>query len=101
MFHRENFLCDVVLLTSDKQEFYVHKLVLAACSPYFRAMFKGFQESGQNRIVLQDVDPKALSLLLDYIYTSKTQINEETVQVLIFGYSHSKFIFDKALNQIF
>ncbi len=44
-------------------------------------MFSCFEESHQNRIVLQDIDPKALSLLLDYVYTSEIQVNEDNVQV--------------------
>lgn len=45
-------------------------------------MFSCFEESNQNRIVLQDVDPKALSLLLDYVYSSEIQVNEDNVQVI-------------------
>ena len=81
--YRDNFLCDVVLLTSDEQEeFPAHKVILALCSPYFQAMFTGYQETHQKRIVLKDIDPKALSLLLDYIYTSEIPFNEENAQVL-------------------
>ena len=93
--YRENFLCDVILLTTDQQEFSAHKAVLASCSPYFHAMFSCFEESHQNRIVLQDIDPKALSLLLDYVYTSEIQVNEDNVQVLKFlTFLYSKNIFD-------
>ena len=82
--YRDNFLCDVVLSTTDHQEFHAHKLILASCSPYFFAMFNSFEESRQNRIVLKDVDPKALSLLLEYVYTSKIHLSEENVQVIMF-----------------
>ena len=44
-------------------------------------MFDMFKESSQNRITIEDVDPKALSLLLEYFYTSKIKVNEENVQV--------------------
>ena len=44
-------------------------------------MFSCFEESNQNRIVLQDVDPKALGLLLEYVYSSEIQVNEDNVQV--------------------
>ena len=83
-------LCDVVLLTSDQQEFPAQKAVLASCSPYFHAMFDRFDESYQERIVLQDIDPKALGLLLDFLYTSQIQISEQNAQVLILLYTHSK-----------
>ena len=81
--YRENFLCDVVLLTSDQQqEFRAHKAVLASCSSYFYAMFNHFDESHKRRIVLKDIDPKALGLMLDYIYTSEIQVNKGNSQVL-------------------
>ncbi|KZS14979.1 RING canal kelch protein [Daphnia magna] len=83
MMRKEKFLCDVVLITTNKEEFPAHKAVLASCSPYFHAMFSCFEESNQNRIVLQDVDPKALSLLLDYVYSSEIQVNEDNVQTLL------------------
>ena len=82
-FYRANFFCDVVLLTSDqKKEFPAHKAVLASCSSYFHAMFTNFDERHQNRIVLQDIDPIALGLLLDFLYTSQIQVTEGNSQVL-------------------
>lgn len=60
-----------------------HKMVLASCSPYFYAMFTSFEESKQDRITLQGVDNYALSLLVDYVYTSEVHVTEENVQVII------------------
>ena len=79
---RENFLCDVILVTTDEEEFPCHKTVLASSSSYFHAMFNmEFEESRQKRIIIQEVDPKALRLLLDYVYTSEIKVNEHNVQV--------------------
>ena len=58
-------------------------------------MFDRFDESHQKRIVLQDIDPKALALLLDYIYSSEILIKEENAQVIInHCYSYYKIILD-------
>lgn len=38
-------------------------------------------ESREERISLQDVDGSALTLLIDYIYTSEIKVTEENVQV--------------------
>lgn len=46
-------------------------------------MFTGFEESRQGRITLQDVDPRALTLLVEYVYTSNVEVNEDNVQVLL------------------
>lgn len=66
---------------ADGVEIPAHKMVLAACSPYFYAMFTSFEESKQERITLQGVDHFALSLLVDYVYTSEVHVTEENVQV--------------------
>lgn len=56
-------------------------MVLAACSPYFYAMFTSFEESKSERVTLQGVDSTALQLLVDYVYTSEVHVTEENVQV--------------------
>lgn len=58
-------------------------MVLASCSPYFYAMFTGFEESRQDRITLQGVDHRALQLLIEYVYTSVVEVTEDNVQVLL------------------
>ncbi|XP_025837094.1 ring canal kelch homolog [Agrilus planipennis] len=79
---KKNLLCDVTLI-ADNVEIPAHRIVLAACSPYFYAMFTSFEESKQDRVTLQGVDHQALSLLLDYVYTSEVQVTEENVQMLL------------------
>lgn len=50
---RQSRLCDVVLVVEDL-EIPAHKAVLAACSPYFYAMFTtDLSEAKADRIVLQ------------------------------------------------
>ncbi|XP_058814850.1 ring canal kelch homolog isoform X2 [Topomyia yanbarensis] len=78
----QNLLCDVILV-ADGIEIPAHKMVLASCSPYFYAMFTGFEESRQDRITLQGVDHRALQLLIEYVYTSVVEVTEDNVQVLL------------------
>ena len=49
-------------------------MVLAACSPYFYAMFTGFTERESSRVTLQGLDPEALQTLVDYVYTSLVEV---------------------------
>lgn len=60
-----------------------HKMVLASCSPYFYAMFSGFdfEESRQDKITVQGVDYHALQLLVEYVYTAIVEVTEDNVQV--------------------
>lgn len=78
-----SLLCDVVLVAGDL-ELHCHKSVLAACSQYFYAMFTNeMTESKATRITLQEIDPSALSLLIDFVYTSEIHVTEDNVQVSI------------------
>ncbi|KAJ1522109.1 hypothetical protein ONE63_002420 [Megalurothrips usitatus] len=80
---KQNLLCDVTLISDDNSEVSAHKMVLAACSPYFYAMFTSFEESKSDRVTLQGVDAMALQLLVNYVYTSEIHVTEENVQVLL------------------
>ena len=75
-------LCDVTLV-AETLEVQAHKMVLAACSPYFYAMFTGFTEKESSRVTLQGLDPEALQTLVDYVYTSLVEVTEENVQSLL------------------
>ncbi|XP_052069410.1 kelch-like protein 2 [Mytilus californianus] len=80
---RENLLCDVVLIAADT-EIPAHKVVLSSCTSYFYAMFtQDLAEAKAERITLQEIDPKALVLLIDFVYTSEIHVTEENVQTLL------------------
>ncbi|XP_063795446.1 actin-binding protein IPP isoform X2 [Pseudophryne corroboree] len=64
--------------------FGVHKLVLAASSPYFAALLSGWmKESSENVVHIQDVEPGIFQLLLDFIYSGSVNISTENVQELM------------------
>ncbi|XP_035669434.1 kelch-like protein 2 [Branchiostoma floridae] len=80
---RQSQLCDVIL-EADGVEVPAHRLVLASCSSYFHAMFTGeLSEAHAERVTMQEVDGKALVLLVDYVYSSVIQVTEENVQALL------------------
>ncbi|KAL7374001.1 hypothetical protein ABVT39_019464 [Epinephelus coioides] len=73
-------LVDCVLKIKDK-EFPCHRLVLCACSSYFRSIFlSDMEESKKREIVLEDVEPGVMGLVLKYLYTSKINVTEQNVQ---------------------
>ncbi|KAM9354042.1 LOW QUALITY PROTEIN: kelch-like ECH-associated protein 1A [Pholidichthys leucotaenia] len=82
-FRQQELLCDLVLHVSYKEkivDFKVHKLVLAACSPYFRAMFtNSFRESAASEVTLRDVSPEVVGRLIDFAYTSHITVGERCV----------------------
>ncbi|EFX90258.1 hypothetical protein DAPPUDRAFT_309898 [Daphnia pulex] len=79
--HRE--LCDVVLNVGIRKIF-AHRVILSACSPYFRAMFTGeLAESRQTEVTIRDIDEQAMELLIDFCYTSYILVEETNVQTLL------------------
>ena len=80
---REKKLCDVSLGAED-EIFPFHRVVLAAASPYFQAMFTGgFREKELDVIPLQETNVQGLKLVLDAIYTSKLVISNDSVDKIL------------------
>lgn len=63
---------------------YLCRVILSACSPYFRAMFTGeLAESRQTEVTIRDIDEQAMELLIDFCYTSYILVEETNVQTLL------------------
>ncbi|XP_043244358.1 kelch-like ECH-associated protein 1B isoform X2 [Amphibalanus amphitrite] len=79
----DGLLTDVIL-ELESEEVRAHKLVLAAASPYFKAMFtSGLRESSMSSIKLQGVCSYTFSRLLLFAYTGEITVNEQTVCALL------------------
>ena len=74
-------LFDVTLACED-ETIEAHKVVLAACSIFFRNLFRKAKQSNPI-IYLKGVSHKDLVSLLDYIYTGQTQVLAEDVERFI------------------
>ncbi|XP_038076365.1 kelch-like protein 10 [Patiria miniata] len=76
-------LCDVVL-RCENQDFPSHRNILAACSPYFRALFTNGMHETQERVVnIPNTKANLLALILDYAYTRQVKITAENVEELL------------------
>lgn len=85
-------LLDITFI-AEKQAFRAHKVVLAACSDYFRAMFTGnMLEARQNEIILSGVTAEGFQILLDYAYTSLLPLNLANVQNVLAAASHLQML---------
>lgn len=81
---------DVTLVVEDVR-LPAHRLVLASCSSYFRALlYGGMRESKQQEVVLQDTPLRAFELLLRYIYTGQLKLSglQECVVLEVLELSH-------------
>ncbi|XP_002735382.1 kelch repeat and BTB domain-containing protein 8-like [Saccoglossus kowalevskii] len=82
-FYETGILTDVTLVAGERS-FACHRNVLAACSPYFRAMFTGsLREANMERITIKGVEPQSLQYVLNYVYCSEVTLDAETIQGLV------------------
>ncbi|XP_034051394.1 kelch-like ECH-associated protein 1A isoform X2 [Thalassophryne amazonica] len=82
-FRQQEMLCDLVLHVTYKEstvDYKVHKVVLASCSSYFRAMFtSSFKECDASEVTLRDVCPQVVGRLIDFAYTSHITVGKKCV----------------------
>lgn len=101
LFRKNGQLCDIILVAGpspeeraesevaevgegERVEITAHRSVLAACCPYFCAMFTGeMTETRQTRVYIQGINARALATLVDYIYSAEIHITEDNVQLLL------------------
>ncbi|KAG7263808.1 hypothetical protein CRUP_006576 [Coryphaenoides rupestris] len=75
--------CDVRLRVGERA-FQVHRLVLAASSPYFCALFSGgMKEADKEEVHILGVEAGIFEVLLDFIYTGGINVSVENVQELM------------------
>lgn len=81
----ENKFVDCTLKVGDRS-FPCHRLIMAACSPYFREIF--FTEDGKEventkEVVLDDVNPSILDMIIQYLYSAEIDLTDDNVQDII------------------
>ncbi|XP_016328467.1 kelch-like protein 41a isoform X2 [Sinocyclocheilus anshuiensis] len=80
---KENKFVDCILKVGDRS-LPCHRLILAACSPYFRELY--FTEDGVEKkdsskeVVLENVDPTIMDMIVNYLYSADIEITDENVQ---------------------
>ncbi|XP_047221817.1 kelch-like protein 5 [Girardinichthys multiradiatus] len=76
-------LCDVILVAGDRR-IPAHRLVLSSVSDYFAAMFTSdVREAKQDEVKMEGVDPEALWVLVQFAYTGRLELKEDTIESLL------------------
>ncbi|XP_061079579.1 kelch-like protein 10 [Conger conger] len=79
---QEGTFCDVVVLVNGV-EFKAHKIILCACSSYFRTLFTGSWNTGKEVYTIPGVSPDMMKLIIDYAYTQTVPIAKDNVEGLL------------------
>ena len=72
----EEYLHDVTMVCDDNSQVPAHKLVLSACSEYFKTIFRNNSHSSP-LICLEGVSSHELRNILDYMYNGEANIFQE------------------------
>lgn len=85
-FRESNILCDA-LICVDGKTFNAHRTVLAASSPYFKALFSsdigGEAKAESKPVVINDIDQEDMTKLLTYVYTGEIDLSEDNIKSII------------------
>ncbi|KAJ8402599.1 hypothetical protein AAFF_G00366820 [Aldrovandia affinis] len=79
----EGKLCDVVIHV-EGIEMKAHKIVLCACSSYFRALFTGDWKNSQTRMCnIPGVLPEMMKIIIEYAYAQSVSVTEDNLERLL------------------
>ena len=79
LLRNEDYLHDVTLICDDHSQVSAHKLVLSACSEFFKAVFKNNKH--QNPLIcLEGISARELQDILDYMYNGEANIYQEGLE---------------------
>ena len=81
LFRNEDYLHDVTLVSDDHKQVSAHKLVLSACSGYFKEIFKNNNKPNAHTLLCLDgISANDLQNIMDYIYNGEVLICEENLE---------------------
>ena len=76
LFRNEAYLHDVTLVSDDHKTVSAHKLVLSACSEYFRDIFKNNSHS-HPLLCLDGISTEDLRNIMEYMYNGEVNIFQD------------------------
>ena len=76
LLRNEDYLHDVTIVSDDNEQIAAHKLVLSACSEYFKSIFKKNKHS-HPLLCLEGLSSQDVRNVMDYIYNGELQIFQE------------------------
>jgi hypothetical protein len=66
-----------VTIAVDESSFEAHRVVLSACSTYFRNVLSRLSDCPHPVIVIKEPGPELMAALLDYMYTGQMTVKQE------------------------
>ena len=81
---RQDYLCDINLVTKDGNEFKAHRNVLSAASPFFFKLHQSNMKENKEGIVrFEEISGAVMEDVLEFIYTGSVKVTQENSKDLI------------------
>jgi len=79
-FQQGNRYTDIIVTVEHGKQFYAHRNLLAASSPFWVSMFEtGFIESNQNAVTLDNIRSEAFYQILHFVYSGRFEVTCDSV----------------------
>ena len=72
----EKAFCDV-MISCEGQQLQAHKMIVSACSPFFKKMIEFQQKEKHPIIILKDVSFLHMSAILEFMYHGEVSVTQE------------------------
>ena len=81
---KQDYLCDITLVSKDNIELKAHRNVLSAASPFFYKLLQSdMKENREGIIRLEEISGSVMEDVLEFIYTGTVEVTQENAEELI------------------
>ena len=81
---KQDYLCDITLVSKDNSKFKAHRNVLSAASPYFDKLLQSDMKENREGIVrFEEISGSVLEDVLEFIYIGTVEVTQENAEELI------------------
>ena len=81
---KQDYLCDITLVSKDNTKFKAHRNVLSAASPYFDKLLQSNMKENREGIVrFEEISGSVLEDVLEFIYIGTVEVTQENAEELI------------------
>ena len=81
---KQDYLCDITLVSKDNRELRAHRNVLSAASPFFSKLLQSdMQENREGIVRFEEISGSVIEDVLQFIYTGTVEVTQENSKELI------------------
>ena len=81
---KQDYLCDITLVSKDNIELKAHRNVLSAATPFFYKLLQSdMKENREGIIRLEEISGSVMEDVLEFIYTGTVEVTQENAEELI------------------